>query len=120
MGRYAFFSTGVEYKFRFAEQCSSDMTKFKGKLYDGSDEDTMINHWIKTEDEPLIKEILKTFSENLGLDDIDMSQFSKDVHGTYDLRFHIEKFTKDYTFILGYMIYHQLQYDENLEVKFEL
>lgn len=120
MGRYAFFSTGIEYKFRFGDQCSSDMTKFKGKSYNGSDEDSMIHRWIKNEDEPLIKEILKIFQINLGLDDIDITQFSKDVNGTYQLRYHIEKLTNNYTFILGYMIYHQLQYVDNLSVDFEI
>jgi hypothetical protein len=120
MGRYAFFSTGIEYKFRFAEQCSSDITKFKGKLYSGSDEDNMVHRWIKSEDEPLIKEILKIFSENLGLDEIDITQFSKDIDGTHQLKYHLLELTNNYTFILGYIIYHQLQYVDNLSVNFEL
>ena len=120
MGRFAFFSTGIEYKFRFGEQCSSDMTKFKGKLYNGSDEDNMVQRWVKSEDEPLIKEILKVFSLNLGLDEIDINSFSKDIDGTYKLRYHLEKLTDNYTFILGYIIYHQLQYVDNLSVNFEL
>ena len=39
MGRYAFFNTGLEYKFKFAIQSSGDMLNFEGLSYNGRDED---------------------------------------------------------------------------------
>jgi hypothetical protein len=53
MGRYAFFSTGISYKFAFAIQCSTDITLFGGSPRYNQGADSMIewkddldNHYI--------------------------------------------------------------------------
>lgn len=116
MGRYAFFNTGVEYKFRFGIQSSYDMMEFEGKSYKGEDDDSLIHKWKKT-DQELIKETLNIF----GID-IDINKFSNDIHGTYELKCYLIDKMKitDYTCILGYIIYHQLQYTDDLSVNYEL
>lgn len=115
MGRYAFFTTGIEYKFKFGIQSSSDMLDFEGLSYYGTDDDRMIHIWKKT-DEVKIKQKLYDFFQN----EIDLTKFQKNIDGTSDLREHLETITDDYTMILGYMIYHQLQYVDELRVDYEI
>ena len=114
MGRYAFFNTGLEYKFKFALQSSSDMLNFEGLSYNGRDEDELIHIWKKT-DEIKIKEKL----DNYYGQEVDLTKFEKNLSGTYDLKEHLEE-TNDYTYVLGYLIYHQLQYVDELSVRYEL
>lgn len=116
MGRYAFFNTGIEYKFKFAIQSSGDMLKFSGLSYDGRDEDSLIHKWKKT-DAILIKEIL---DDNPIVEDLDLTKFENNIKGTYDLKEYLESKSNNYTYILGYLIYHQLQYIDELEVDYEL
>lgn len=108
MGRYAFFSTGLEYKFRFAIQPSEDMLQFNGISYDGPDADSLIHKWEKKTDELLIKKKL----EDYHYDDIkiDLTKFENNLEGTYDLKDHldnIKEINDDHEFKLGYLIYHQ-------------
>ena len=121
MGRYAFFSTGLEYKFVFAKQCSSDMMKFGGKPNNGRDEDESMNSWTK-EDIPEIKQKLNEFEEAYALEKLDtiISKYENNLRGTYDLKNYLFDKTNIYTYILGCIIYHQLQYVDVLEVNYEL
>jgi hypothetical protein len=121
MGRYAFFSTGLEYKFKFGIQSSSDMVQFNGTSYDGPDTYSLIHKWEKKIDELLIKKQL----EDYHYDDIkiDLTKFENNLEGTYDLRNHLDNIKEicdNHEFILGYLIYHQLQYVDILSVTFEL
>jgi hypothetical protein len=117
MGRYAFFNTGVEYKFRFAQQDSIDMTLFGGKTFESEDNSgDLIQKWTK-DDIPIIKENL----EDYGHYDLDLSKYENNINGTYKLKFDLcDTINDEYTYILGCIIYHQLHYTENLEVKFEI
>jgi hypothetical protein len=116
MGRYAFFNTGLEYKFVFAKQCSSDMQRFQGiPNFDHSNLDDAKHSWTK-EDQILIKEIL----DNLGDISINLNEFGNNVNGTYKLKNHLFDISNDYTLNLGWLIYHQLQYTNELEVSYEL
>ena len=116
MGRYAFFNTGVEYKFKFAIQCSGDMLEFFGVSYYGRDEDSLIHKWKKT-DAILIKEMLDSIPI---VEDLDLTKFENNIKGTYDLKHYLEDKSNNYTCILGYLIYHQLQYIDELSVDYEL
>ena len=117
MGRYAFFNTGLEYKFRFAQQDSIDMTLFGGKTFESDDNSgDLIQKWTK-DDISIIKKNLEDF----GYHELDLSKYENNINGTYELKFDLYDSTEDdYTYILGCIIYHQLQYTENLEVKFEI
>lgn len=115
MGRYAFFNTGLEYKFKFALQSSNDMLCFEGLSYNGRYEDELTHIWKKT-DEIKIKEKLDNCFET----EIDITKFEKNLSGTYDLREHLDAITDNYTYVLGYLIYHQLQYVDELSVNYEL
>lgn len=115
MGRYAFFSTGIEYKFKFGVQSSHDMLEFKGGSYYGKDEDELVHIWKKT-DEIKIKEKLDDFFGSK----VDSTKFEKNIKGTYDLRYYLETITDNTKYILGYIIYHQLQYTDVLSVQYEL
>jgi hypothetical protein len=112
MGRYANFSTGLEYKFAFGIQSSEDMEEFEGVSYNGSDQETLVHKWIKS-DEVLIK---KKLEEHL----IDISMYKNNIEGTNKLKSYLYNIKMDYKYILGYLIYHQLQYVEELSVEYEL
>ena len=116
MGRYAFFNTDFEYKFGFGYQHSRDILLFGGNYDDG---ETIT--WSQIEQTSILDE-LEHFSFALP----DFEKFEKNVHGTYELRWHIEennKNTKNYVllsrFLLGCLIYHQLSYEPNLSASFE-
>ena len=115
MGRYAFFNTGVKYKFVFGVQPSYDMINFFGKLYYGRDENHLIHKWDKT-DIPLILEKLKQYPYN----EVDINKYDNNYDGTYKLKWDLEDVCDNYEYILGYIIYHQLQYTTELEVEYEL
>ena len=112
MGRYANFSTGLEYKFAFGIQPSEDMLEFEGVSYYGRDEETLIHKWMKS-DEVLIKEKLEEYL-------VDISKYENNIEGTYKLKSYLYDIKMDYKYVLGYLIYHQLQYVEELSVEYEL
>ena len=111
MGRYAYFNTGLEYKFTFAKQDSEDIKKFYGK----SDNRCLTVTWIKS-DIPLISNKLKEYPYN-----VDFSKYENNLNGTYILYndlFCLYK-CENYTYRLGCLIYHQLQYTNKLYVEYE-
>ena len=112
MGRYANFNTGLEYKFAFGIQSSGDMQEFEGVSYYGRDADTLIHKWKKS-DEALIKEKLKEYF-------IDINIYENNIEGTHKLKSDLYNIKMNYTYILGHLIYHQLQYVEELSVEYEL
>jgi hypothetical protein len=57
MGRYAFFSTGLEFKFRFGVQESEDIRTFGGVFrYDLSGQD-FCHEWDRQDRETILQEI---------------------------------------------------------------
>lgn len=122
MGRYAFFNTGLEYKFTFAVQSSSDMLEFGGTSQPSADWE-FIHSWEQKE-APSILEQLRGLEEDLGLPQVDFKQYSKDIYGTSKIRHTLWdyldfKIEEHCLYQLGCMIYHQLLYQPDLRVHFE-
>jgi hypothetical protein len=128
MGRYAFFNTGLEYKFAFAIQSSVDMVKFAGSEegIQGGD----AHHQWNSEDLPFIKRRLDDIQGVVATTSIpDFSKYKKTLRGTEklhnDLRdaFRVcaseDLVEMTHEYILGCLIYHQLLYQVPLTVKYE-
>jgi hypothetical protein len=111
MGRYAFFSTGYEYKFRFAVQNSSDIRTFGGIMIGGPD----AHEWEERDLEYIIAE-LKELSEGYEFAWPDIEAYPKTVKGTYELREAIDDKWPGHSeeahcrYLLGFLIYHMLSY----------
>ena len=132
MGRYAFFSTGLEYKFAYGIQDSFEMRKFAGIITttaDGYKSDTHAHAWSASRDKEYILEHLQNLITETELTLPDFSAFEPTIYGTLALRSMLEsqlsKHYKEigtayYTFELGCMIYHQLLYEPELSVRYEV
>jgi hypothetical protein len=129
MGRYAQFSTGLEYKFLFAIQSSEDIKDFGGQEIDTDDPQYNMyysEHEWSYEDKNNILTILNKFGEGFIMPDFE--KYEKNIEGTYNLYsnepFYVEEDNHDSSkgskFTLGCLIYHQLLYTNNLSVKYEL
>lgn len=142
MGRYATFSTGIEYKFTFAVQCSSDMARFGGRQYThfrtgpGDDEDHIIK-WRKEDDVDIVwRALMSKAPESRSEEQVKaaVAAFPFTPEGTEQLRcsFYTDDWpanwlwsepdldNKTCAFLrLGCLIWHQLQYDEKLSVEYE-
>ncbi len=126
MGRYAFFTTNLEYKFRFGVQESSDIRRFGGVgSYENVKEGYLTHSWGQSDKETIETE-LKELLNWLGEEPVDFSKYEKNIEGTwalrselYDLyrRDHSEEITARY--ILGCLLYHQLLYCETLSADYE-
>lgn len=122
MGRYAFFNTGFEYKFRFAVQPSEDMLAFGGTptfVYEGDPK----HDWTIV-DRKKIEGILRDLEDALELPNLNFELYSKDVEGTSDLRldFYSSEKSDEMLFckyVLGCLIYHQLLYRLDLSCTYE-
>lgn len=114
MGRYAFFNTGLEYKFRFGEQSSYDMQEFGGReiAYDDNDIDHRHHEWIQ--EDRHIPEF------NLIKSEIDLNKYEKNLEGTYSLCYDLYDLDVSCTYRLGCLIYHQLLYTEVLTCRYEV
>ena len=128
MGRYANFNTGVEYKFAFGIQPSEDMTTFGGMVNDTDDEQYNSYYaghlW---EDKEEVFCYLVKFDKEFVLPNFE--KYEKSMEGTYkmlsDEPFHFNEDKEENKenicrFILGCVIYHQLLYQSNLSVTYEL
>ena len=114
MGRYAFFNTGLEYKFMFAVQDSYDITRFGGMdLTDTVDHPAIL--W-KTEDALGIRAILIQLN---GMEP-DWSLYERSIDGTERLRQHLRATNAPPRYALGCIIYHQLLYSPILTATYEL
>jgi hypothetical protein len=127
MGRYAYFSTGFEYKFRFGVQNSTEILSFAGLAYKESDPQTglYLHIWDQTDTKP-IDGSLKQMEQTLGFDPLDLTSFPPSLQGTYALRQTLESLyelglPEDLIarYILGCCIFHQLLYAETLRADFE-
>lgn len=124
MGRYAFFNTGLEYKFAFGIQNSEDIQLFGGIHNDETDEPQ--HAWSAALDAKTvlarIEQICSLSHYNLPIWD----EVPATVTGTYELKERIlNKYLNKaseklfYTFLLGCLIYHQLLYKDNLLARYE-
>ena len=126
MGRYAFFNTSVEYKFRFGIQDSEDIRKFGGVgSYEGYESGYSSHSWNQSDKETIEAE-LKRLLEWIGIDLVDFSTYEKNSKGTQQLYSDMyDLYHKDYNeeviarYILGCLIYHQLLYTESLQADYE-
>ena len=128
MGRYAFFNTGLEYKFVFACQESTDMQMFGGEQAEPKDVGYYAHEWDAEIDLPFIRRRLERFVNGAGIALPDFEQYDRSESGTYALRRtldekedeYIDIFYKEfYTYRLGCLIYHQLLYMPKLTVNYE-
>lgn len=120
MGRYAFFSTGLEYKFAFGVQSSHDITLFGGRLV----WDMRHMEWSSEEKEYTLA-CIRHLETILGIEPTPFPEFKQTLNGTEALWNAIEKKVKSkselyYRVLLGCLIYHQLLYTAELSCKFEL
>jgi hypothetical protein len=118
MGRYAFFSTGLEYKFTFAVQESEDILKFGG-FHTSKCE----MKWISSDADFILRR-LHQIEKLFGWSEFDFSKFSEDLNGTeeicYDKNNSFDLTSKcGYEYYLGCLIYHQLLYTDILTCHFE-
>ena len=135
MGRFAQFNTGFEYKFTFGVQSSLDLTLFGGvgKI----DHDRLKGVWKWTTNDDMsnfdddavrILQRLRELEEK-GYILPKFYKYDKNVEGTHNLYMN-ESFGKEFIkkidlgdlneFRIGCLIYHQLLYEPNLSVTFEL
>lgn len=122
MGRYAFFNTGLEYKFGFGVQESTAIEEFGGQLRILEDNDGEIT-WTK-EDIPLVRVCIKALEDCLGFEEFSVDKYEKSLKGTQNLKSDLYEILdmnekESYTYILGFLIYHQLLYKSPLVVRFE-
>lgn len=128
MGRYAFFNTEFEYKFRFGIQPSEDIRTFGGRIchekYKGGD----FHHEWEKRDMPFILEKLDSLRDWLCIEPIDFERYEKNLEGTQQLSLDLYtllegdiKHSEEIVvrFRLGSLIYHQLMYTDTLTVQYE-
>jgi hypothetical protein len=132
MGRDAYFNTGLERRFAFAVQYSSDV-RFFGGVNITTEEDLkheFYRHaWSADRDSNDILIALRSYLSDTGLVLPDFTAFSSNLEGTHKLRnwmhtrsdVYIERMgaKEYYAFELGCVIYHQLKYMPELTVKYE-
>lgn len=126
MGRYAFFNTGLEYKFCFGLQTSRDILSFGG-YYNMKHDDPQIE-WDVEEELEGILEKLREIEAVTQWPKLDFDKFSKNCDGTEELRSYlweqedaVRGIPKDKVrYHLGCLIYHQLLYTPQLSAHFDL
>ena len=92
MGRYACFSTGIEYKFAFATQCSSDITTFGGTALECSEGGRGKHEWQAGDKEGIVKALEAMQAEKTWLvHDKDVDDFAASSEGTWDLLQYLER-----------------------------
>ena len=89
MGRYAFFNTGVEYKFVFAVQNSGDILEFGG-WFNNSTNDPVVR-WSAAESAAPILEKLRGIEKDMGISEMDFTAFPATEEGTYMMRCSVEE-----------------------------
>jgi hypothetical protein len=131
MGRYAFFSTGLEYKFGFGTQESSDIRLFGGVIVTSGNyymPGYYCHTWSASKDSDYILEQLQSLIHFSDIQLPDFYKYDQGLNGTnaiYD--FFSENYEKMYkeiggtveTLKLGCLIYHQLLYSPELFVRYE-
>jgi hypothetical protein len=126
MGRYAFFTTGLEYKFYFGVQPSEDIRSFGGVgSYKNYDQGYLSHSWNQS-DKATIEKELKDLLEWIGEEPIDFHKYEKKIEGTWKLKSDLyELYKSEHSaelvarYMLGCLIYHQLLYSNVLEADYE-
>lgn len=133
MGRYAFFNTGLEYKFGFGCQNSSNILVFGGLdncrglvtsyLFDEENYEEPYHEWSQNDKEKIMKRLTR-IADMIGEALVNFDSFEKNLDGTHKLRNVIcdsfEQMNEDhYLYLLGCLIYHQLLYTEKLTCRYE-
>jgi hypothetical protein len=122
MGRYAFFTTGLEYKFRFGVQLSEDIQTFHGTNY--SNDSYLCHEWNQDDCETILKE-LKEIQSLCEFSEIDFDSYEKTLEGTQRLRQDLYSLYEEHPEVyvaryeLGCVIYHQLGYMDVLTAEYE-
>ncbi len=132
MGRWAYFSTGLEYKFWFGTQSSSDILEFYGKENNELEDEYRGTKYVSWNSS--IKEIIKNDldtmkNEHSFLQEISWDSYELNLEGTTKL-YHsfCENNDNNHTeeqdeisckYLLGFLIYHQLLYTDVLECEYE-
>lgn len=123
MGRYAFFSTGIEYKFAFCSQDSEDILEFGGQKIAPD------QHSWGQEDKPhILERLFQIQDENDFQIPVKWEKYPLTNDGTYSLWDDIQRASKNirdysgsfHTYLLGCLIYHQLLREETFTVGYEL
>lgn len=123
MGRWAYFNTGVDYKFAFASQPTGDILKFSGQ--DITEEDGEYRHmWVRKFDLETVRALLQMTSEMYVEPKWESYEQTKegtellhqDLYNTLDTDGADETV---YRYILGCLIYHQLLYTPVLVANYE-
>ena len=118
MGRYVFFNTGFEYKFVFGEQSSADIMLFGGEYMSFPDHcHQMI--WEVPFDFQMCVGSLRNLEKGHGYPPFDLSGYPKTLAGTERLRAELREKCVASTYLLGLLIYHQLEYMSYLTGRFE-
>lgn len=131
MGRDAFFNTGLERRFVFTVQESSDIRYFGGvntTTKTDLDYGKYSHSWSYEKDAQGILITLKSLIEDTPLAIPDFSSFSEDLDGTHALRRWFYERSREYIewigaeeyykFELGCLIYHQLKYMPELSASY--
>lgn len=125
MGRYVFFDTGFDYKFRFGVQQSEDILIYGGKTF--ADEETLFQKWTHNDNNSIMY-ILNNIEDEYDIDVMDFDKYEQTLQGTSLLRKDLRNMEDDFMYIeedycrytLGCLIYHQLQYRNPLVAQFEV
>ncbi len=130
MGRYVFFNTELEYKFRFGVQPSSDIRSFGGiHRWEHETPGNKHHEWERRDMEHIFKELEIVILVNSYLQMPDFEQFEGNLEGTSELKhdlyeyYNKAKYVEEEEivarFILGCLIYHQLLYTDKLIASYE-
>lgn len=120
MGRHCYFSSGEEYKFRFASQPSSDIMKFGGQEYRP---DYSINwEWERKKDLPLVKRRITIARKKFKKEFEETKEaFDKRIEGVFPDNERDKKAARLSAFIdLGEIIKKGLEEEEYFSVEAEL
>lgn len=127
MGRYAFFNTELEYKFAFGIQSSEDIQEFGGQdttNYEKNNNNDLSHRWTEEDKDDVLSEI-RHLEDFYSFEIFDFSKYTKDIDGTYQIKYDFYKNNKylevyHYKYLLGLLIYHQLEYKTPLIVEYEI
>ena len=125
MGRYAFFTSGLEYKFRFGVQPSEDITLFGGEIGDENYHHGYFTQKWTSDDVPIVKQKVDSLLEWIG-EPIKFEDYEKSLEGTHTLHSRLNELYESHPseelvarYILGCLIYHQLGYCKVLQTDYE-
>lgn len=127
MGRYAFFSTTYEYKFWFSLQDSLDIRRFGGVPLEASGGHYRYHVWSKTDAEPIWRRLCSLVNLDAQAFKDWACEYERSLEGTESMHADFEaglpwcptESTSAALLCLGLSIWHQLQYTNDLYVRFE-